>query len=139
MSDGQPGTTMSVLDGSDAGARPLGPAERAASGKAAREKAPLEAHAEFRPAQSRNPVGLLLGQAKTRVPDLDRRPGVDGQPPDPGAQPVGADDQVELAAAAVVEADLDGPVEVLQRPDGRAHPYRHALPQDLVQVGSGQG
>jgi uncharacterized protein (DUF2252 family) len=70
MSDGQPGTTMSILDGSDAGARPLGPAERAASGKAAREKAPLEAHAEFRPAQSRNPVGLLLGQAKTRVPDL---------------------------------------------------------------------
>jgi hypothetical protein len=70
MSDGQPGTTMSILDGSDAGARPLGPAERAASGKAAREKAPLEAHAEFRPAQSRNPVGLLLGQAKTRVPEL---------------------------------------------------------------------
>jgi hypothetical protein len=30
----------------------------------------LEAHAEFRPAKSRDPVGLLLSQAKTRVPEL---------------------------------------------------------------------
>jgi uncharacterized protein (DUF2252 family) len=30
----------------------------------------LEAHAEFEPQKSRDPVGLLLGQAKTRVPDL---------------------------------------------------------------------
>jgi len=41
--------------------------------------------------------------------DRDRQPGVDGQPPDRGAQSVGPDDQVELAAAAVVQADLDGP------------------------------
>jgi uncharacterized protein (DUF2252 family) len=30
----------------------------------------LEAHADFTPAESRDPVGLLLSQAKTRVPDL---------------------------------------------------------------------
>jgi len=30
----------------------------------------LEAHADFAPAESRDPVGLLLSQAKTRVPDL---------------------------------------------------------------------
>jgi uncharacterized protein (DUF2252 family) len=30
----------------------------------------LEAHAEFRPAKARDPVGLLLGQATTRVPEL---------------------------------------------------------------------
>jgi uncharacterized protein (DUF2252 family) len=46
------------------------PEEKAALGKAARAKAPLEAHAEFTPAKSRDPVGLLLSQAKTRVPDL---------------------------------------------------------------------
>jgi uncharacterized protein (DUF2252 family) len=48
----------------------LTPEERAASGKAARATVPLEAHAEFEPQESRDPVGLLLGQAKTRVPDL---------------------------------------------------------------------
>jgi Uncharacterized protein conserved in bacteria (DUF2252) len=32
--------------------------------------APLEAHAEFRPGRSRDPVGLLLGQAQSRVPEL---------------------------------------------------------------------
>jgi hypothetical protein len=48
----------------------LTPDERAASGKAARATVPLEAHAEFEPQKSRDPVGLLLGQAKTRVPDL---------------------------------------------------------------------
>ena len=32
--------------------------------------APLESHAEFAPAGSRDPVGLLLGQAKSRVPEL---------------------------------------------------------------------
>jgi len=31
--------------------------ERAASGKAARTKTPLEAHADFAPAESRDPVG----------------------------------------------------------------------------------
>jgi len=32
--------------------------------------APLESHAEFRPGRSRDPVGLLLGQAQSRVPEL---------------------------------------------------------------------
>ena len=32
--------------------------------------APLESHADFRPGRSRDPVGLLLGQAATRVPEL---------------------------------------------------------------------
>ena len=44
--------------------------QRAAAGKAARATAPLEAHAEFRPGASRDPVGLLVGQAGTRVPEL---------------------------------------------------------------------
>jgi len=70
MSKAQSGTTVSALDGLDAGAKRPRPEERAASGKAARAKAPLEAHAEFRPAASRDPVGLLLGQAKSRVPEL---------------------------------------------------------------------
>jgi uncharacterized protein (DUF2252 family) len=48
----------------------LTPEERTALGKAARKTVPLEAHAEFEPQMSRDPVGLLLGQAKTRVPDL---------------------------------------------------------------------
>ena len=32
--------------------------------------APLESHAEFNPGQGRDPVGLLLGQAESRVPEL---------------------------------------------------------------------
>ena len=32
--------------------------------------APLESHAEFRPGDARDPVGLLLGQAASRVPEL---------------------------------------------------------------------
>jgi uncharacterized protein (DUF2252 family) len=48
----------------------LSPEERAAEGKAARAKAPLDAHADFQPKRSRDPVALLLSQAKTRVPDL---------------------------------------------------------------------
>jgi uncharacterized protein (DUF2252 family) len=44
--------------------------ERVATGKAARLRVPLEAHAEFSPAVGRDPVGLLLGQAETRVPEL---------------------------------------------------------------------
>ena len=57
-------------DRRDVGAERPSPEERAASGKAARAKAPLEAHADFQPAASRDPVGLLIGQAKTRVPEL---------------------------------------------------------------------
>jgi uncharacterized protein (DUF2252 family) len=41
-----------------------------AAGKAARRRAPLESHREFAPAPDRDPVGLLLGQAQTRVPEL---------------------------------------------------------------------
>ena len=48
----------------------LSRADRAARGKDARAVAPLESHAEFRPDGSRDPVGLLLGQAKSRVPEL---------------------------------------------------------------------
>jgi uncharacterized protein (DUF2252 family) len=41
-----------------------------ARGKDARAVAPLESHAEFRPGRGRDPVGLLLGQAASRVPEL---------------------------------------------------------------------
>ena len=41
-----------------------------AAGKAARQLAPLESHRDFSAAASRDPVGLLLGQAKSRVPEL---------------------------------------------------------------------
>jgi uncharacterized protein (DUF2252 family) len=41
-----------------------------ARGKDARASAPLESHAEFTPDKSRDPVGLLLQQEKTRVPEL---------------------------------------------------------------------
>src|SRR5512133_1959063 len=71
MADTRRGTkTASARDGHHAEATRPGPDQRAAAGKAARATAPLEAHAEFRPAKSRDPVGLLLGQAKTRVPEL---------------------------------------------------------------------
>ena len=45
-------------------------ADRVARGKDARAVAPLESHAEFTPEGPRDPVGLLLGQAKSRVPEL---------------------------------------------------------------------
>src|SRR6202044_3713974 len=48
----------------------LSRADRMARGKDARAVAPLESHAEFVPARKRDPVGLLLEQAKTRVPEL---------------------------------------------------------------------
>ena len=51
-------------------AEPLSRADRVARGKDARVVAPLEAHAELRPDGSRDPVGLLLGQAQSRVPEL---------------------------------------------------------------------
>jgi uncharacterized protein (DUF2252 family) len=47
-----------------------GPADSAAAGKAARARVPLESHREFDPAPSRDPVGLLLEQAKSRIPEL---------------------------------------------------------------------
>src|SRR5215472_3983781 len=48
----------------------LSRADREARGKDARAAAPLESHAEFGPDRSRDPVGLLLEQARTRVPEL---------------------------------------------------------------------
>ena len=48
----------------------LSRADRAARGKQARAQAPLDSHAEFAPGKSRDPVGLLLDQAKSRVPEL---------------------------------------------------------------------
>ena len=45
-------------------------ADRVARGKDARTAAPLESQAEFRPGRSRDPVGLLVGQAESRVPEL---------------------------------------------------------------------
>ena len=71
--------------------------------------------------------------------DRDRGVGVDGQPPDRRAEPVGPDDQVVAVLAAVVEGHQDRPVQVLQRRDRPAHPDGHALAQDLVEVGPGQG
>ena len=51
-------------------AEPLSRADRVARGKDARVVAPLESHAEFQPGASRDPIGLLLGQAESRVPEL---------------------------------------------------------------------
>ncbi|HJY71043.1 MAG TPA: DUF2252 domain-containing protein, partial [Streptosporangiaceae bacterium] len=48
----------------------LSHADRVARGKDARAVAPLDSHAEFTPGGSRDPVGLLLSQAKSRVPEL---------------------------------------------------------------------
>jgi len=49
----------------------LSPEERAASGKAARAKVPLEAHGDWAPAPARpDPLALLEEQALSRVPEL---------------------------------------------------------------------
>ena len=48
----------------------LSRADRVARGKDARAVAPLESHAEFMPDRSRDPVGLLLEQDQSRVPEL---------------------------------------------------------------------
>ncbi len=70
---------MTVTDARRSGARASGRAaavgqlsraDRAARGKAARAVAPLDSHAQFTPGGSRDPVGLLLGQAQSRVPEL---------------------------------------------------------------------
>ena len=52
------------------GQEQLSRADRVAKGKDARAVAPLESHAEFTPDGSRDPVGLLLEQEKSRVPEL---------------------------------------------------------------------
>ncbi len=51
-------------------AEQLSHADRVARGKDARAVAPLESQAEFTPGGSRDPVGLLLSQARSRVPEL---------------------------------------------------------------------
>jgi uncharacterized protein (DUF2252 family) len=48
----------------------MGTKQSTAAGKAARRRVPLESHREFAPAPDRDPVGLLLSQAQTRVPEL---------------------------------------------------------------------
>jgi len=48
----------------------LSRADRVARDKDARVVAPLESHAEIALAGSRDPVGLLLEQAKSRIPEL---------------------------------------------------------------------
>ena len=74
-------TERGVLPGRGARASDKGPtqaetveqlsrADRVARGKDARAVTPLESHAEFAPAGPRDPVGLLLEQAKSRVPEL---------------------------------------------------------------------
>jgi uncharacterized protein (DUF2252 family) len=45
-------------------------AERRSQGKAARAQAPLESHADIGPDTGRDAVGLIVGQAATRVPEL---------------------------------------------------------------------
>jgi len=62
-------TEGSVRERARAGERPTH-ADQVALGTDARAQAPLESHAEFRPDRSRDPVGLLLEQAKSRVPEL---------------------------------------------------------------------
>jgi uncharacterized protein (DUF2252 family) len=51
-------------------AEQLSRADREALGKDAQAAAPLESNAEFTPGPGRDPVGLLLEQEKTRVPEL---------------------------------------------------------------------
>lgn len=48
----------------------LSRADRVALGKDARRVIPRESHAEFQPGVARDPVGLLLEQSKSRLPEL---------------------------------------------------------------------
>ena len=63
-------TARTSRAGSVAGGEQLSRADREARGKDARAVAPLESQAEFTPGASRDPVGLLLEQEKSRVPEL---------------------------------------------------------------------
>src|SRR5271169_3445090 len=66
-----PSTAASARRSARAGVvEPLSRADRVARGKDARAVAPLESHAEFSPGRGRDPVGLLLSQAASRVPEL---------------------------------------------------------------------
>ena len=70
------------------------PAERRKAGKAARRNAPLEDHADLGDPTNRDPVGLIVGQGSTRVPELLPGPGRD--PVVDGLEQLG----VEVAAVA---------------------------------------
>jgi uncharacterized protein (DUF2252 family) len=50
-------------------ARP-GPEQSIAAGKAARARVPLASQRDFDPGPSRDPIGLLLDQARSRIPEL---------------------------------------------------------------------
>src|SRR5271156_6115800 len=66
-----PGTGASARRPARASAvEQLSRADRAAREKEARAVAPLSSHAEFSPGRGRDPVGLLLGQAASRVSEL---------------------------------------------------------------------
>jgi uncharacterized protein (DUF2252 family) len=68
---GKPGARAAARGPARAGeAEPLSRADRVARGKDARAEAPLDSHAEFRPGRARDPVGLLLSQAESRVREL---------------------------------------------------------------------
>jgi uncharacterized protein (DUF2252 family) len=56
---------MSTMPGGQAGRD-----QSTAAGKARRALVPLESHREFNPGPDRDPVGLLLEQAGTRIPEL---------------------------------------------------------------------
>jgi hypothetical protein len=108
------------------------------------DRSPAHRHGQERraPAEQHRPGGDLRRAGGQEAPavlaDRDRRARVAGQPPGTGMQAVGADHQVELAGAAVVEGDPDRPLDPLQGDHGAARPQRHALQQDLVQVGPRQ-
>jgi uncharacterized protein (DUF2252 family) len=66
-----PSTAASTRRPARAGAvEHLSRADRVARGKDARAVAPLESHGEFSPGRGRDPVGLLLSQAASRVAEL---------------------------------------------------------------------
>jgi uncharacterized protein (DUF2252 family) len=68
---GRPGARTSGRRPARAGTvEHLSRADREARGKDARAATPLESHGEFLPGASRDPVGLLLAQAASRVPEL---------------------------------------------------------------------
>jgi hypothetical protein len=73
MPGAQTRRTASTSDRGAAKAVQPSPEQRLASGKAARAKAPLEAHAEFRPARSRDPVALLLDHAALQAAATEGR------------------------------------------------------------------
>ena len=66
----KPREPVPAPDRSDGATKHLSPEQRATSGRAARGKAPLDAHAEFQPSKARDPVALLLSQDESRVPEL---------------------------------------------------------------------